>query len=249
MFALRGIRQLVFIAGFAAGAGLSPFAQAGDIANVEVIGFSPNGDYFAFEQYGRQDGSGFPYSEIFIIDTKANRWIGESPFDAVAKDEKASPTDVRVQSRAKATSMLLEYKIKLRGLAIASNPVTELDANANRVRVNPNHTVSQIERPVEFRMNSYRVDTPRCRKFTRQAIRGFRLTADRPGERQQTIHKDTRIPRSRGCPVRYAIRMVHVYRPEASEPVMIIIVGVFRVGFEGPDVRYIAIPYRDYRGF
>ena len=44
-------------------------AQAGDFAKREIHGFSVDGGLFAFEEYGVQDGSGFPYSNIYVIDT------------------------------------------------------------------------------------------------------------------------------------------------------------------------------------
>ena len=44
-------------------------ALAGDFANLNVLGFSSDGNIFAFEQYGVQDGSGFPYADRFYIDT------------------------------------------------------------------------------------------------------------------------------------------------------------------------------------
>lgn len=246
MFVLKSLLQLILIAIFAGGFGGIPTARAGDVAHLDVIGFSSDGGHFAFEQYGRQAGSGFPYSEIFVIDTKNNIWVGESPFEVLLKDEQASLMEARVQGRAKATSALLEYGIKLRGMALASNPVTELDANPSRVRVNPRHTVNQIEPALEIRLNSYSVATARCRQFTQETIRGFRLTIGRPNKRQETVHQDARIPKSRGCPLKYAIREVFAYRPAESEPVVIVLVSVFRLGFEGPDVRYIAVPLRGF---
>lgn len=45
-------------------------AWAGDAAARHLIGFSPDGTYFAFEQYGQLDAgaSASGYSEIDIID-------------------------------------------------------------------------------------------------------------------------------------------------------------------------------------
>ncbi|MGE6786024.1 DUF2259 domain-containing protein, partial [Ensifer adhaerens] len=43
----------------AAAATASP-ALAGDYAALQPIGFSADGNVFAFEEYGVQDGSGFP---------------------------------------------------------------------------------------------------------------------------------------------------------------------------------------------
>ncbi|MBN9059609.1 MAG: DUF2259 domain-containing protein, partial [Rhizobiales bacterium] len=44
-------------------------AMAGDFAERSILGFSPDGGRFAFEEFGIQDGSGFPYSNIFVLDT------------------------------------------------------------------------------------------------------------------------------------------------------------------------------------
>ena len=44
-------------------------AAAGDTASLSVLGYSPDGKVFAFEEYGIFDGSGFPYSNIYFIDT------------------------------------------------------------------------------------------------------------------------------------------------------------------------------------
>ena len=43
-------------------------ALAGDRAVIDFIGYSADSRYFAFEEFGIQDGSGFPYSSIYIID-------------------------------------------------------------------------------------------------------------------------------------------------------------------------------------
>ena len=40
-------------------------ASAGDTATPQVLGFSADGKVFAFEEYGIQDGSGFPYANRF----------------------------------------------------------------------------------------------------------------------------------------------------------------------------------------
>ena len=59
LLALPLIRAAVMMAG--------P-ARAGDIALLESLGFSEAGDVFAFQQSGVEDGSGFPYADIFFLD-------------------------------------------------------------------------------------------------------------------------------------------------------------------------------------
>jgi len=54
---------------------------AGDAAARRITGFSPDGRYFAFEQYGQLDAgtSASGYSEIDIIDTRSDEFIGGKP--------------------------------------------------------------------------------------------------------------------------------------------------------------------------
>ncbi|TIL61031.1 MAG: hypothetical protein E5Y89_28055, partial [Mesorhizobium sp.] len=40
-------------------------AGAGDVAELEILGFSKDGGVFAFEEYGVQDGSGYPYASRY----------------------------------------------------------------------------------------------------------------------------------------------------------------------------------------
>ena len=42
-------------------------ALAMEQATFKFLGFSQDGQYAAYEQYGYQDGSGFPYSEIIVL--------------------------------------------------------------------------------------------------------------------------------------------------------------------------------------
>jgi predicted secreted protein len=74
-------------------------ARAGDAATRDIIGFSPDGRYFAFEQHGIQDGSGFPYAEIFVIDAAEDRWVPGTPIRKRADDEKAKAGNAGPNSR------------------------------------------------------------------------------------------------------------------------------------------------------
>src|SRR5471030_2236845 len=64
-------------------------AQAGDAAARRVIGFSPDGAYFAFEQYGTLDraDSHSGWSEIAIVDTRTDEPAAGAPI-VVAGDKK-----------------------------------------------------------------------------------------------------------------------------------------------------------------
>jgi predicted secreted protein len=100
-------------------------ATAGDNAERAIIGFSPDGRYFAFEQYGVQDGSGFPFSEIFIVDLDANQWVKGSPFREKAEEDGALVSAARAKSAKAAQKLLTQLKTAEPGEILASQPVTQ----------------------------------------------------------------------------------------------------------------------------
>lgn len=50
-------------------------AIAGDVAAFVNLGFSPDSAYFLFGQYGVEAGSGKPYAELYLVDTKKNDFV------------------------------------------------------------------------------------------------------------------------------------------------------------------------------
>ena len=103
-------------------------ALAGDAAARRIIGFSPDGAYFAFEQYGELDGgaSASGYSEIDIIDTRNDEFVGGKPILIVDESEASTLTleQARAQAAAKAKPILAKYAIAPRGKQTASDKFT-----------------------------------------------------------------------------------------------------------------------------
>ena len=62
--------------------GLTPTASAGDMASLDILGYSRDGSVFAFEEFGVFDGSGGAYSNIYFIDIKADRFLPGTPIRA-----------------------------------------------------------------------------------------------------------------------------------------------------------------------
>ena len=77
-------------------------ALAADGAQSRAIGYSADGKYFAFEQFGVQDGSGFPYWDVFVLDLAANDWVKGTPVRILVEDEEQRLPEARRQAMAKA---------------------------------------------------------------------------------------------------------------------------------------------------
>ena len=106
-------------------------ALAGDRALVNFIGYSEDGKYFAFEEYGTQDGSGLAYSSIYVIDLANDMWTYGTPFDARAPEE-APDTPlavVRAQALERAQESLKPRKVTqpVEILALLGEGVTGTD--------------------------------------------------------------------------------------------------------------------------
>ena len=215
-------------------------ANAGDFAKREIHGFSVDGGLFAFEEYGVQDGSGFPYSNIFVIDTATYQWTAGSPFRARLEDETRTVFDAREEARILAGPVMKSFEN--RGNVVATNRATELGIDSKRMIANPRLVVPPIDDTIEFRLEEISfAGSERCNAFG--STQGFRLLqiATQDGDTTKKLHEDTSIPESRNCPLRYDLADLVTYFPENQSPAFAILIRMQTVGFEGPDGRFLAV--------
>ncbi|MTI45158.1 putative secreted protein [Roseibium hamelinense] len=224
-------------------------AAAGDQATLEVLGFSQDGRYFAFEQHGIQDGSGFPYSEIYVIDVHADSWVSPSPFrqrdkidDSQGYDPVALLNKTRGENRLAAQSLLASTAIAGFGATVGSNPVTELSADPFNMTVNIRPVVPPIDGPMEIELAEFELPDATCASYGVQT-KGFQLNTVYGGE-ARVRHFDKSLPKSRGCATGYRIERAVSFFPDGKPPVIAIIVHIAKHGFEGPDGRFLAITGR-----
>lgn len=217
-------------------------AQAGDIADRQVWGFSDDGRFFAFEEYGIQDGSGFPYANIYFINTERNRWVKETPIRVLIQDETATLDEARSQAREQADTFFKDFNIKNRGKLLAHNPVTEVNRDPHSVTVSPGLAPFLKQYALTFDLKEFSVPTKRCKDYGDDSQTGYTLEVKQPNEAKLVLHQDTRIPTSRGCPRQYAISDIIQFKDKSrpKEVLYIVILQVFRYGFEGNDGRYLA---------
>lgn len=220
-------------------------ACAGDVAELEILGFTKDGGVFAFEEYGVQDGSGFPYANRYYIDTNDDSFLKGTPIRVRLDDETATIEAARLQARQKGEAIVSQAELSAnRGITAGFNPVTELSADPHRMVVNPRPIFSPVDQPLEFRLDELGMNnTEGCE--SQGEINGFRLlrVEARDGGTTKLLHEDKSVPKSRGCPNGYSIGAVQTFSMDSLSAYAVVI-AVRQYGFEGPDYRWIAVTGR-----
>ena len=226
-------------------AAISP-APAGDAAGLEILGFSADGGVFAFEEYGVQDGSGFPYSNRYYIRTEDDTFVPGTPVRVRLEDESATLEAARSQAREQGEDTVPEAELNAnRGFTAGLNPVTELSADPSRLVAGPRPVFPPIDAPLEFRLEEIPFgETAACPGLG--GISGFRLLRVHAaaGGVTELLHEDRSVPQSRGCPLGYALAGVQTFSNASGLAAYAVLIAVRRAGFEGPDHRWIAVTRR-----
>jgi predicted secreted protein len=221
-------------------------AHAGDTAELNILGFSPDGGIFAFEEYGVQDASGFPYANRFYIDTQTDEFIPGSPVRVRIDDEKASLAAARDEARKRGEKVVSQEVLEAnRGFTAAFNAVTEVSADPKRIVAYPLPYFPPIGAALEFRLEQFKVETPYDRCYDLGELHGFRLIQidKENGDQPKILHEDKSVPESRGCATGYRLSGLQTFGPY-SLTAFAVIIAVERLGFEGPDYRWIAVTGR-----
>jgi predicted secreted protein len=228
-------------------------AYPADAAERDILGFSPDGRYFSFEQFGVQDGSGFPYSEIFIIDLENDSWLEGTPIRVRLDDETQSLGAARREARKAAERFLKSAKIEDNARILATNSVYQQAADPKELHFRTYYTNfghlepidSEEEDVVSLKLEEIVLPTPEGCPIGDTPMAGFRLKAKRGGEPFQEAHRDSKIPSSRRCPLKYSLSdAVAFFGADGRSQSIVALVNVFSFGFEGPDRRFIAVPLK-----
>ena len=221
---------------------LTDLSYAADSAERRIIGFSPDGKWFAFEQFGVQDGSGFVYHDVFVIDLDNDKWATGTPVEVFIKDENATLHEARNQARSKAAATLAKLRIVDPGRLLASNPVTETIGDPKSIKFKAYRELSSKEHDYALQLEPFPLPGIDYCEGLVDATRGFALSINKRGGPTVEVYRDTAIPNSRGCAVDYAISDVIAANNPLRPTRFVVILHVYSYGFEGFDSRFIALP-------
>lgn len=218
-------------------------AVAGDRALADFIGFSESGRYFAFEEFGIQDGSGFAYSTIYVIDLAEDAWVAGSPYHFRTEDDTVTLSDARREAAEMAAAKIAQLKINQPADVIALNGDGEVSDGLTLEFALPGYFPGETFDPYTLTLEVFDAETPEdCSQFTGEPGKGYALTlTDKSGDHE--LHRDSgMLPKSRGCITTY--RLFAVVTPQYAQPERngVAIISTYPVGFEGPDRRFLAVP-------
>lgn len=220
-------------------------ALAGDRAMIDIIGYSPDYRYFAFEEYGVQDGSGFPYSNIYVLDLPNDSWVKGTPVRVKIEDDSVNSSEALARERAMA-----EAEPKLNALEIgesaewiAMNGDGEPGDGKTLAFGSPGYFFNDPQGDYTLTLETFTAPAgeTHCSGLVEEIL-GFALTLDDNGTVRE-LHRDTsKLPVSRGCAMAYRIHGVVAQPAIDAVHAGVAIISVFPYGFEGPDRRFIAVP-------
>ncbi len=228
-------------------------AFAGDADKLAIIGFSKDTNFFAFESYGVGDGSGLGYSDISVIDIKSNSWVPGSPIRMRGEDENQTQVVARAGAFKLAAPLLKKYNIDQPYEMLAFNPITEIISDRKRIEFDSVHRSygNATVRPGEPANNRYILQltdfavgaTAEC--LTSDGARyGFSLQIKQTlSGRTAKAYQDQTVPASRGCPYNYELEAIISPDDENGSPILIAMIAYYTQGFEGPDRKFIAVPF------
>jgi len=227
-------------------------AHAADGAQSRGIGFSPDARYFAFEQYGIQDGSGSAYSEIFVLDTTSNSWVKGTPIRVRGEEGEGDIAHTREKAEQLASAIVDHLKVTGAFDTLVHMPFTEIIAERRLVRFSRYYasmgTTESYDALGSYELRVKDLAVPRpvdCPDADFITIVGMELSIKNVKTGAvKIISKDSDIPKTRYCPHGYDIEAI--FAPTAyglEKDPLVVLIGVYSRGFEGSDRRFIAVPF------
>lgn len=223
-------------------------AAAADMAERRIYGFSADGNWFAFAEYGVRDGSGAPYANLYVIDVRHDRWAPGTPVRIDFREREGTPGLALRKAERKAAPLLRKYGIAGEGQVLASRAATQIGSDPRQFTFYTYHTLRTPEHRHRFRL--VEIDFPdgnECRQLGAD-VKGFTIRYRRGGKDFGVVYADDRVPASRFCPVRYELADVIYHQPlHAGDPPtsgkarFVLLIRYYRPGFEGLDGRYLAV--------
>jgi predicted secreted protein len=241
-------------------AGFALSAMAGDAAARSILGFSPDGKLFAFEQFGvfYEDEGG--YAELQVIDTTTDSFVKGAPSRSATRkdvdDLDALTAGQRVKARAPFIDFLRSKRINQQGARFEGAPSMALD-DPGIYQLAGEPLAAAMALPLSERsigrldIEPVPLGTAKCdgaggRGVAGEApVAGYTLRLMLGGE-TLVLHSDQKLPAARRCAGAYGLAEAYVHKARDGERTLAVIVGFtdFHDFHAGPNRRLMAVTKR-----
>lgn len=211
-------------------------AAAGDAAELDFIGFSENGLYFAYAESGVQDGSGFPYCSIRAVQMEGAliAWSTDVVLEGCADSPRMATR--AAMSEAKGRLFSLGIKPGNSGFHAVSHPLSDLG-------VSPDTVLFTIGNYPEAWAGTWQVvlETSSLPDPEMEEMWGFSPASAMVALRRPGVDDPVQLllePLAQGGE-RYTAgyRLSDVY---VMGDAVVVLLDRYKLGFEGFDVRFVA---------
>ncbi len=241
------MKTLIFVLSVYLSSSAALFAS--DAATLHFLGFSGDGKYLAFEQFGIADGVGEAYAELHLIDVEKNAYavpvFAQYPDGETARSEQAENEEQAIDfarqvnlQAARADMEKLKLQETSKGQQVIAHPLSDLSADPFEVRFTP-HLPLAGHAYDEFILDLQETELKQdCYALGNAKIFNLKIRrADQTAAQATILQADKRLPKSRTCPLGYRIAYVYVYR----EKYLAVFLHMLLPGFEGHDMRYLVV--------
>lgn len=230
---------------------------AGDAAALRVIGFSPDGALFAFEQYTMLYEDEAAFSEYVVIDTHTDRFLSGMPIKVeVRGDDGLDESKARADAQAKAEPILKERRITEPGTRIAGKPSIALDAiGIYQMKTDPLAKTLDVPLPdgrkARLEVAQRPLGKAECDGVGGRAtpgkiaVAGLKFTLAIAGK-SLVLQEDKSLPKARRCVSAYGIAEAYLHTaPDGSVTLATLIETVDNHDYHaGPNRRFMAVTRR-----
>jgi predicted secreted protein len=231
---------------------------AGDAAARRVIGFSPDGAYFAFEQYTMLYDDDAAFSEFVVVDTRTDRFAAGTPIRVFIRgDDGLDETKARAAAEKKATPLLEKFKISQAGTRIEGRPSMGLD-EIGIYQMDPQPLAKSLDialpdgRAARLSVTERPLKMAVCAGYGGRATagkamgHGLTLTLDVAGSPPLTLQQDKALPKARECAEAYGIAEAYWHKaPDGTLTLVALIEYADNKDYHaGPNRRFMAVTKR-----
>ena len=232
-------------------------AAAGDAAALRMIGFSPDGAVFAFEQYTMLYEDEAAFSEYFFIDTHTDRYLPGTPIKVLLRDDDGNDEKkAREQAAAKAAPLIEQHKIEQPGTRHEGKASMALDEiGIYQMNTGPLAKVQAFTLPDGRKARLVVTQRPLGKALCdgaggrgvkgKVAVAGLKLTLMLDGK-TTVLQEDKKLPDARRCVSAYGIAEAHLHTaPDGAVTIAAMIETVDNHDYHaGPNRRFMAVTRR-----